>query len=62
MSSYGQQPPPPGMGQQVNPLGTPPSMKTMAPPPGMGHPSTWSPGIQEEFPHLGMISDLLDFD
>jgi chemotaxis protein histidine kinase CheA len=56
MSSYGQQPP--GMGQ----LGTPPSMKTMVPPPGMGHPSTWSPGIQEEFPHLGMISDLLDFD
>ena len=58
MSGYGA---PPGMAQ-VNPLGTPPSMKSMAPPPGMGHPSTWSPGIQEEFPHLGMISDLLDFD
>jgi hypothetical protein len=28
----------------------------------MGHPSTWSPGIQSEFPHLDMISDLLDFD
>lgn len=58
MSGFGA---PPGMAQ-VNPLGTPPSMKSMAPPPGMGHPSTWSPGIQEEFPHLGMISDLLDFD
>jgi hypothetical protein len=55
--AYGQPPVPPMMGN--NPLGTPPSMK---PPPGMGHPSTWSPGIQEEFPHLGMISDLLDFD
>jgi len=56
MNGYGQ--PPHGLGS----LGTPPGMKTMAPPPGMGHPSTWSPGIQSEFPHLDMISDLLDFD
>ena len=57
MNGYGQQPPH-GLGS----LGTPPGMKSMAPPPGMGHPSTWSPGIQSEFPHLDMISDLLDFD
>ena len=62
MNGYAQQAPPPGMPARVNPLGTPPSLKGINPPPGMGHPSTWSPGIQEEFPHLGMISDLLDFD
>jgi len=57
--AYGQPPAPPLGVMGNNPLGTPTTMK---PPPGMGHPSTWSPGIQEEFPHLGMISDLLDFD
>ena len=58
-------PPPPGMPPPV-PAGPPPPGMSTPPNAKMGAPPGWhqshmqSPGVEEDFMHLGMISDLLD--